>query len=107
MEFIGYTCTRDNLEISLEGCCRPESSKRYSCENCSDGCCEEYEICVSCCLTPEHYYLQDRLLKYLPNNEKIEDESLFEFCSALCRTSSKSILPDHSFIQPNRRFCYI
>lgn len=60
----GYVCTTYN--VLPNGCCNIENFKettisfnsvplkkktRYSCESCnSQGCCEIYEYCVSCCL---------------------------------------------------------
>ncbi|KAK9833205.1 hypothetical protein WJX74_010274 [Apatococcus lobatus] len=49
----GFYCTRDNLN-SQTGCCL--KGQQYSCETCSSYnlCCEEYERCVSCCLSPSY-----------------------------------------------------
>lgn len=50
----GYTC--DRFDLQSNGCCKPTapSTKRYTCDSCSEnGCCELYEQCVSCCLHPQ------------------------------------------------------
>lgn len=50
----GYVCDRFDLETN--GCCRVNapSTKRYTCDSCSNsGCCSQYEGCVSCCLHPQ------------------------------------------------------
>lgn len=45
----GFTCLREQL---LPDSCCPDSSPQFSCELCSNGCCDEFESCVSCCQTP-------------------------------------------------------
>lgn len=49
----GFVCPRSNL--MKNGCCQnTKKSKQYSCKSCNDdGCCGQYEYCVSCCLKPE------------------------------------------------------
>ena len=38
----------------------------------------------------------------------VEKRFAFEICSAICRTSSKSILADeHTFKSPDLKFCYL
>lgn len=49
----GYVCSRSKLLTN--GCCKlDEQSVQYNCDTCNeDGCCSDYERCVSCCLNPD------------------------------------------------------
>lgn len=119
LDEIGYICTRDS--ILSNGCCPEVDSLRYSCSNCNSTCCEEYEICVACCLNPENETVQALFDNYYLSNNVMNDTlsiegndlspkkriMLFELCTALCRTSSHSIHPDHSFKNPQLKFCYM
>ena len=89
----GYLCTLKSLSQELSGCCDEATSARYSCDQCTEGCCSAYELCVSCCLGT---------LQNVPHGI-----SSFTFCTATCRTSSRSILPDHRFSQPDQKFCFL
>lgn len=82
--------------------------ERYSCGNCENNCCDTFEICVSCCLNPDNsFIIEDRLINYLYENENSTNNAeTFEFCTALCRTFSNSINPDHSFTNPERKYCF-
>ena len=51
----GYVCPTSDVS-PVTRCCmlnRPHA-RRFDCNNCSNGCCEKYEICVSCCMGNEH-----------------------------------------------------
>jgi len=70
---------------------------RYACDACdpASNCCSIYEFCVSCCMNPTNYELltlknQEEALKYF----NIYTMDSFDVCSAICRTSSRSIITD-------------
>lgn len=109
----GVMCPRkDVLET---GCCdMGEGSTKYFCGGCMDtggsDCCELYEGCVSCCMTPEKL---DDLNKYIVSvvgqNKAVgtvREENSFFVCSALCRTSSKSIVRQRFYKSVTHKYCY-
>jgi hypothetical protein len=110
----GYCCLRKDLASS--GCCDVDavSSKRYSCETCSDngGCCAIYEHCVSCCLEPAKKPLLSKLISAASNGgfpSNVLYASLtdhYEFCLARCRTSSQSVQHENSYRDPKAKHCF-
>jgi len=112
----GHVCTRDVLN-SVTGCC-PESKDtnidRFSCNSCEKprNCCSIYEFCVSCCLNPsENSALHRRSYTSISQSAspalrelyKIEDD--FEFCMAICRTSSRSVINQNKF-KSQYKYCF-
>jgi hypothetical protein len=100
----------------LFGCCNTTSTDRmpYSCETCEEKsfCCSAYEYCVSCCLNPiDNQFLEKRkdssFRKTLPKGQvwlwALEDD--FEFCTAQCRTSSRTVIHQNTFKSPLKH-CY-
>lgn len=111
---LGFVCLRKDL--SANGCCdeKATSSKRFSCETCSEsfGCCAIYEHCVSCCLEPNKKPLLSKLIQAASNGgfpSNVLYSSLtdhFEFCLARCRTSSQSVQHENSYRDPKAKHCF-
>ena len=52
--------------LTPDKCC-PQSKSQYNCTSCrEDHCCELYENCVSCCLSPAHKELVHASLSFVP-----------------------------------------
>lgn len=80
-------------------------NKQFDCTNCVSSCCQEYENCISCCLSPAN------LQKYLPvhmslqvqhrivtsDSNSITQRQTFDFCRHVCRTNSKSVQMENSY----------
>eukprot|EP00029_Vermamoeba_vermiformis_P005179 TRINITY_DN1727_c0_g1_i1.p1 TRINITY_DN1727_c0_g1~~TRINITY_DN1727_c0_g1_i1.p1 ORF type:complete len:446 (-),score=93.71 TRINITY_DN1727_c0_g1_i1:73-1353(-) len=110
----GMVCPRE--EMNLFGCCNTTNTDRmpYSCETCDEKshCCSAYEYCVSCCLNPvDNQFLEKRkdssFRKTLTKGQMwlwaLEDD--FEFCTAQCRTSSRTVIHQNTFKSPLKH-CY-
>lgn len=84
---------------------------RYPCSSCSFGCCSSYEICVSCCLRPQQRPLLERVLGRLGHNPKalqlfVLVRTQFDLCLAKCRTSSRSVRNENTYIDPENKYCF-
>lgn len=95
----GFYCTRDNLD-SHTGCCI--KGQQYSCETCSSEnlCCEEYERCVSCCLSPS-YRAKDLIKSQTRSAGRAETgywDSVFELCKGKCRTTAHSTVHENAYL---------
>ncbi|XP_071179838.1 SREBP regulating gene protein-like [Mytilus edulis] len=106
----GYICNR--TELDNRGCCDVtlQHISKHRCDKCSsNGCCEQFEFCVSCCLNPEKKTLLTRVLE---EARQLGDRSLasvgdqFELCLAKCRTSSQSVQHENSYRNPKAKYCY-
>ena len=86
----GAVCSRRSQTASM--CC-PPSSPKYSCSGClQDGCCREYERCVSCCMRPKPY-----------DNKRPEQR--FTDCVRVCRSDSSSLIHENAY-RSSRHHCY-
>eukprot|EP01018_Ginkgo_biloba_P032579 Gb_09263 [translate_table: standard] len=94
----GYVCGVMSVD-PLSGCC-PESSEQYSCQGCNliSQCCDSYELCVSCCLSPA------RTLPELATKVKVAKPatagtygSVFNFCAGRCRHNSASVVHENAY----------
>eukprot|EP00127_Corallochytrium_limacisporum_P001232 Clim_evm2s47 gene=Clim_evmTU2s47 len=99
----GRICTMD--QIDSRGCCKG-TADTDACSTCAPDsmCCGEYESCVACCMRYSNveiggYIRHAQKVVYLLTTDK------FDFCRARCRTSSKSVHHENTYIDPNRRFC--
>lgn len=72
-----------------------------------DSCCESFEHCVSCCMSPKNKPEERRKETYRAPNNK--DSGLwadtFEYCLATCRTHSRSTSHENSYIGA-RHHCF-
>uniref|UniRef100_A0A7S3XM96 SREBP regulating gene protein n=1 Tax=Heterosigma akashiwo TaxID=2829 RepID=A0A7S3XM96_HETAK len=80
---------------------------QYSCFSCDSGshCCQEYEMCVSCCMDPAN---RDVLEKFKSQSTHFVYQHTplgFEFCRYKCRTSSGSVQNENSYRNPVK-YCY-
>jgi len=75
----GYVCARNSRSATSNGCC-PAGSDRHTCGVCEkNGCCREYEHCVSCCMSPGE------------KPKKGRGTTVWDKCRDQCRTSATSI----------------
>jgi hypothetical protein len=72
-----------------------------------DSCCESFEHCVSCCLSPEHKPEERRKeTPRAPNNKESGVwADTFEYCLAVCRTHGRSTSHENAYIGP-RHHCF-
>eukprot|EP00727_Mastigamoeba_balamuthi_P004476 m51a1_g14026 hypothetical protein (273) ;mRNA; r:1119558-1120480 len=117
----GYLCPREHLDPDRLGCCKtlvpappddPEQqaptsgvpaspsepgrlvkTPRYTCGACdmAMSCCSTYEACVSCCMGPLAGPARQG----------------FVSCTALCRTSSRSVVRQRFYKYPSKKFCFV
>lgn len=127
----GVMCPRESV---LEtGCCDPEGqgSVKFYCGGCVDtggsNCCELYEGCVSCCMSPEHLSDLNKYVESVVGGKSaagpgasgtsggaanvaagvvVTEENKFFVCGALCRTSSKSIVRQRFYKSVTHKYCY-
>ena len=97
--------------VGKNGCCDAKfDTKSYFCDTCNqDGCCAEYEHCVSCCLHPNN----ERELRNIMKNpvkcmqhivKKLKNQ--FELCLAKCRTSSDSVINQKIYKNSKYKYCF-
>eukprot|EP01105_Mastigella_eilhardi_P009720 TRINITY_DN2286_c0_g1_i10.p2 TRINITY_DN2286_c0_g1~~TRINITY_DN2286_c0_g1_i10.p2 ORF type:complete len:516 (-),score=118.19 TRINITY_DN2286_c0_g1_i10:337-1884(-) len=120
----GRVCSRDKLDPVAPGCCLGSAHtniSRYSCQDCvlSSHCCHLYEICVSCCLSPE----MTGVVELYAASKKDDDTSRkegagvtlatavagadrFLLCTAVCRTSSESVKHQTQYKNSHRKHCF-
>eukprot|EP01089_Gocevia_fonbrunei_P020204 TRINITY_DN7458_c0_g1_i1.p1 TRINITY_DN7458_c0_g1~~TRINITY_DN7458_c0_g1_i1.p1 ORF type:complete len:281 (-),score=32.21 TRINITY_DN7458_c0_g1_i1:2-844(-) len=100
----GFICHRYNL---LEnGCCDPSLSDSISCKKCntSSMCCTNYEFCVSCCMNQHNADSIDEVKDSTSDPILKSSDSNFDFCRAICRTNSKSLV--ENTYRSDWKFCY-
>jgi len=109
----GAVCRWKDLN-PITSCCRDYSVTKlqiFSCENCNKtiACCSVYEFCVSCCMDPAKQDLRNDILESVDTkNREFEDPTMlsaFDYCRAICRTSSKSI-HSHNQYRNDDKYCY-
>ncbi|XP_022672280.1 UPF0454 protein C12orf49 homolog [Varroa jacobsoni] len=107
----GFVCNRSLLLSN--GCCDNFNGllERYPCWSCTSGCCSSYEICVSCCLRPQQRPLLEKVLGRLGRSPKalqlfVLVRTHFDLCLAKCRTSSRSVRNENTYIDPENKYCF-
>ena len=114
-----HKSTQDDSSLSKEHNKNPSStsvkgnqhivlSRQFECSSCiiPDGCCHQYEYCISCCLKPEN--LQKHLNLYLSIpvlQQKVSTSSAihrdrpdyFDYCKHVCRTNSLSVQTENTY----------
>ncbi len=75
--------------------------------NLEDRCCSEYELCVSCCLRPDH-----KAAELAPTTPKFARMAAagtwgnaFEYCSGICRSHGRSTVHENAYIS-DRHHCF-
>lgn len=97
--------------IRRNGCCDEKYIlKRFHCNVCNkNGCCAEYEDCVSCCLHPKNENNLRNILKHPLKHFKQIMKKLrnqFELCLAKCRTSSESVIHQKIYKNSKNKYCF-
>ncbi|KAL4193626.1 hypothetical protein AMTRI_Chr06g177710 [Amborella trichopoda] len=94
----GHVC--DVLSIDPWSQCCPERGERFSCQGCNlvSQCCNSYEYCVSCCLSPDRtnkeFALKVRIGKPVTAGTYA---SVFDFCAGRCRHNSASVVHENAY----------
>ena len=106
---LGNICEINHIRNS--GCCDEKYIlQRFHCNICNrDGCCVEYEDCVSCCLHPSNENELRNILKHPFNYFKQIVKKLrnqFELCLAKCRTSSESVIHQKIYKNSKNKYCF-
>ena len=65
-----------------------------------NGCCIEYEQCLSCCLRHDAQHAVARSMELAG-----WDDDVFEYCAQHCRTSSASVVHQNMYASEHR-FCF-
>ena len=107
----GRVCTRDVL-VAGSGCC-PASAPQHVCVEACDAatqCCDGYEACVSCCVSPETASTRSsglaRRRRHMTMYEAIPGTDAFRYCRARCRTSSHSVFHQNRYKREGGLHCY-
>jgi len=107
----GYSCAWYDLDANT-GCCRAaamEESTRYGCEGCdaSVSCCDVYETCVTCCLSPTHDVDAAMRRHARGRNQVITGffTVAFEYCKSRCRTQPGVIFHENTYAY-DTTFCF-
>mmetsp|Transcript_57625 Transcript_57625/g.117299 ORF Transcript_57625/g.117299 Transcript_57625/m.117299 type:complete len:277 (-) Transcript_57625:9-839(-) len=100
----GFHCPREQLNYQT-GCC--SSGQQFSCAGCleTDQCCEEFELCVSCCMEPKHIAAAKEAGASRSRRMRGSWDSDFAFCASMCRSHSKSTVHENAYIS-NRHHCF-
>ncbi|CAH8441568.1 unnamed protein product [Schistosoma bovis] len=105
---LGYLCNYFNLLTN--SCCPFQNlTQRFFCHSCkSNYCCSIYEHCVSCCLNPINKSLWDKVQNLSANYKRHLQlaTDAFEFCIAVCRTSSLSVLHENRYRNSEELYCF-
>lgn len=85
----------------------------------TNGCCEIYEHCVSCCMAPENRDHLNRMINgdadFYEEEKKMRESlqiffssitDLFELCLIKCRTSSASVQHENTYKNHRTKHCY-
>ncbi|KAK3034226.1 hypothetical protein RJ639_032806, partial [Escallonia herrerae] len=103
LTFIGYVC--DALSLDPQSRCCPGKGEQYSCHGCNlfSQCCNSYEFCVSCCLSPaqtkKDLALKVKIAKPVTAGTY---SSVFDYCAGRCRHNSQSVLGSLGMLVLNR-----
>lgn len=116
----GFTCETKDLDSANAGCCdvRGVSSKQFSCTTCDEmtSCCERYEYCVSCCMSPQqtgtHVDLvqQKAFAQYSDVSMRARAGPLndpYTLCAATCRTNSRSVVHENAYKHASHHCYYL
>uniref|UniRef100_A0A1D1Y991 SREBP regulating gene protein n=1 Tax=Anthurium amnicola TaxID=1678845 RepID=A0A1D1Y991_9ARAE len=94
----GFVCTALSVD-PLSRCC-PETGGKFSCQGCNlvSQCCNSYEFCVSCCLSPsltaEELALKVKIAKPVTAGTYA---NVFDFCAGRCRHNSASVVHENAY----------
>ena len=99
----GGVCAPDGLDEN--GCCCQTSGN--PCDRCAaSSCCDTYENCVACCLSPMSAE-QRRLVRKNAVHAVLRDAANdFELCRFRCLTNSGSTLHQNSYRSATERHCF-
>lgn len=105
----GFLCQKKDIITNgpNKGCCSsPNPPTPYSCQRCNStsGCCEEYEVCISCCLSPLQFPSIVSSISSNYSGFKLKVDS-WHLCQGICRTSSKSVTNEHLY-SSSQHHCY-
>lgn len=111
----GYTCSVELVD-PVTKCCPlelpawlkdhpldwPTVLEQHSCQTCNaHHCCSVYEYCVSCCMNPQHRTMIQSIIQSKAQEGKANVykgiQTVFQFCSTRCRTSSKSVVNENRY----------
>ncbi|KAI4369236.1 hypothetical protein MLD38_017704 [Melastoma candidum] len=95
----GHVCDAFSLD-SQTRCC-PENGEKFSCQGCSllSKCCNSYEYCVSCCLSPTRTKKDHiQTVKIAKPATAGTYSSVFEFCAGRCRHNSESVIHENAYV---------
>nr|CAH8832528.1 unnamed protein product [Trichobilharzia regenti] len=106
---LGYIC--NYTALLTNSCCPSEIFEwRFACHTCKDNhCCSVYEHCVSCCLDPNNKSLWNQVIQNTNANSRRHLQlatDAFEFCSAVCRTSSLTVLHENRYRNSAENYCF-
>jgi len=108
----GFVCKWRDIE-PITSCCRDThltNISHYSCDNCNETarCCRVYEFCVSCCMLPDNELVRKEVMKVEsdPSIQRAYSQSIFEYCTCVCRTSSKSVVARNRYRNDEEKYCY-
>ncbi|CAH8485016.1 unnamed protein product [Schistosoma rodhaini] len=91
-------------------CCPFQNvTQRFFCNSCkSNHCCSIYEHCVSCCLNPINKSLWDKVQNLDANYKRHLQlaTDAFEFCIAVCRTSSLTVFHENRYRNLEELYCF-
>eukprot|EP00249_Psilotum_nudum_P009756 c22134_g1_i1 orf=122-964(+) len=104
----GYVCSVTSISPST-GCC-PKFGEQFPCLGCnlSTQCCNSYEYCVACCLSPT------RTSRGLATQVKVAHQvsagtykTVFDFCLGQCRHSSRSVVHENVYVSENHHCFFL
>nr|AAW25002.1 SJCHGC02079 protein [Schistosoma japonicum] len=106
---LGYLC--NYLNLLKNSCCPFQNlTQRFVCHSCKfNHCCSVYEHCVSCCLNPTNKPLWDQVMQNANANSRRHLKlaiDAFEFCVAVCRTSSLTVLHENKYRNLDEIYCF-
>jgi len=97
----GRTCAWYEVDV-LTGCC-PTRARAHACAGCDGAvdCCDEYETCVSCCLSPKRAETTraEMAVHARGRNQVITGffDDPFDFCANRCRTQPSVTVHENEY----------
>eukprot|EP00741_Cyanophora_paradoxa_P006554 tig00001024_g6344.t1 len=103
----GRVCNREDVDWGRSECCQETPAfDKHTCKGCADGCCDIYEVCVSCCQKPENKESISGVWDSLGKGTLFKGiKETFDFCALKCRTNGKSVVHENGYID-ERKYCY-
>lgn len=94
----GYICSVQDIHLQ-SGCC-PQVEEPFQCNGCNltAKCCNAYEYCVACCLSPNQTS-NDRAskVKVAQHASAGTYKDSFDFCLGRCRHDSRSVVHENAY----------